>query len=251
MRTGDYTPRGARAFLLRMVAVRDDVGVTVADPVAVGAVPGPVDPGPDEFCRRIHPRLVGALRLQLGDPEVARELAQDALVRVIERWPQVSAMDHPEAWTYRVAFNLARSGLRRKAAERRAHVRTGVPPAGSWNVDVAEVLTVRAAIGSLPSRQRQAVVLRYYGDLSIEQVAEAMGCRAGTVKAHLHQARSALRAAGLSTGAPDPELAGHDRTLDPLHPRSPEPSDEASDERPSDGPAPSAPDDHQPQEAPL
>lgn len=158
-----------------------------------------VDLGPDEFCRRIHPGLVGALRLYLGDAEVADELAQDTLVRVVERWTVVSAMDHPEGWAFRVAFNLARSGLRRRLAERRALTRLGPAPTSARTPDVAETIEVRAAIASLPPRQRQAVVLRYYGDLTVDQVAEAMGCRAGTVKAHLHQALAALRDGGLIT----------------------------------------------------
>ncbi|HEY4377261.1 MAG TPA: SigE family RNA polymerase sigma factor [Acidimicrobiales bacterium] len=160
------------------------------------------DRGPDDFCRAIHPRLVGSLRLYLGEPELAEELAQDALVRVVERWTQVSAMDGPEAWTYRVAFNLARSVLRRRIAERRARSRSERRPTSSWNVDVAEVLSVRAAIAALPARQRQAVVLRYYGDLTLDQVAEAMGCRLGTVKAHLHQAHASLRLAPLLAADP-------------------------------------------------
>ncbi|CAN5590640.1 N/A [soil metagenome] len=129
---------------------------------------------------------------------MAAELAQEALIRTIERWPQVSAMEAPEAWAYRVAFNLARSQLRRRLAERRAHARSGRPATTSWNVDVAGVLVVRAAVAALPPRQRQAVVLRYFGDLSTDQTAAATGCRPGTVKAHLHQALANLRAAGLT-----------------------------------------------------
>ncbi len=152
---------------------------------------------PDDFCRRIHPKLAGALRLYLGEPDVADELAQDALVRVIERWPQVQGMVNPEGWAYRVAFNLARSRLRRRLAERRAHDRSGRPTTTSWNVDVASVLSVRAAVAALPPRQRQAVLLRYYADLPLAGVAEAMGCQTGTVKAHLHQALARLRTVGL------------------------------------------------------
>jgi len=187
-----------------MVAVRVDVGVAVADPDRAEAGPEPVvtSVGPDEFCRRMHPKLAGALRLYLGEPDVAAELAQEALVRAIERWPQVSAMERPDAWAYRVAFNLARSQLRRRLAERRATIRSGPAPTSSWNVDVAEVLAVRSAVAALPPRQRQAVVLRYFGDLSTGDTALAMGCRPGTVKAHLHQALAALRHAGLR---PEPE----------------------------------------------
>jgi RNA polymerase sigma factor (sigma-70 family) len=156
----------------------------------------------DELCRRVHPRLVGALRLYLGDAELARELAQDALVRVVERAPEVTAMAHPDAWALRVGFNLARSRLRRLGAERRAHARSGPSPSESVAVDVAATVAVQRALSHLPPRQRQAVVLRYYADLSLDEVGRAMGCRPGTVKAHLHQALASLRLAGL-TDEPD------------------------------------------------
>jgi RNA polymerase sigma-70 factor (ECF subfamily) len=158
----------------------------------------------DELCRRVHPRLVGALRLYLGDVELARELAQDALVRVVERGPEVTAMERPDAWAFRVAFNLARSRLRRLGAERRAHARSGPAPTEAPAVDVAGAVAVRRALAGLPPRQRQAVVLRYYADLSLAEVGRAMGCRPGTVKAHLHQAVAALRLAGLADDGPDP-----------------------------------------------
>jgi RNA polymerase sigma factor (sigma-70 family) len=148
----------------------------------------------DDLCRRVHPRLVGALGLYLGDAELARELAQDTLVRVVERGPEVTAMARPEAWAFRVAFNLARSRLRRLGAERRAHARSGPDRDEAVAVDVA----VRRALALLPPRQRQAVVLRFYGDLPVAEVARAMGCRPGTAKAHLHQGLAALRLVGLA-----------------------------------------------------
>lgn len=175
--------------LPHMVAIQ--ARVVVVDPVVA------LD-RPNEFCARIYPRLVGALRLYLGDPEVARELAQETLVRVIIRWPSVSTMEYPEAWTFRVAFNLARSGLRRRRAELRAHTRSESQPTVSWDFDVAEVLAVRAAVAALPARQRQAVVLRSFGDLPLVEIAAAMSCRLGTVKAHLHQAIANLHGAGLT-----------------------------------------------------
>jgi RNA polymerase sigma factor (sigma-70 family) len=159
---------------------------------------GPVGLAIDDLCRRLHPRLVGSLRLYLGDVELARELAQDALVRVVERQREVLVMDRPEAWAYRVAFNLARSRLRRLAAERRAVARRGPDPTESADHDLAAALAVRRALDHLPPRQRQAAVLRFYADLPVAEVAAAMGCRPGTAKAHLHQAVAALRLAGLA-----------------------------------------------------
>lgn len=184
-----------------MTAVREAEAVGSDDREPSIAVPALTV---DELCRRVHPRVVGALQLYLGDADLARELAQDALVRLVERGPEVVAMERPDAWVLRVAFNLARSRLRRLGAERRAHARSGPAPAASAPVDVAGAVAVRRALAELPPRQRQAVVLRFYGDLPLGEVGAAMGCRPGTVKAHLHQAVTALRAAGLATD-PDTE----------------------------------------------
>lgn len=77
------------------------------------------------FCQREHPRLVGALSLYCGDALLAQELAQEALVRVCQRWEQVHAKGSPQAWAHRVALNLAHSWYRRRSAERRALARHG------------------------------------------------------------------------------------------------------------------------------
>lgn len=153
-----------------------------------------------ELCRGVYPRLVGCLSLHLGDLGTAEEIAQDALSRVVERWDQVQSMECPEAWVFRVGFNLANSRIRRKVAERRAYDRfaINVRTSGSQRPDDADRVAVRAALKSLPPRQREAVVLRYYVDLSVAQISVAMDCRPGTVKAHLNKAIAHLRGAGLT-----------------------------------------------------
>lgn len=178
--------------------------------VAVGVVPGVEETyvgaahDVDDLCRRLHPRLVGSLRLYLGDRGLAEELAQDALVRLVERSASVTSMERPDAWAYRVAFNLARSRLRRLGAERRATAKAGPDPTEARTEDVAARVAVHRALALLPPRQRQAVVLRYFADLPLAEVAAAMSCRPGTVKAHLHQAVAALRLAGLADDSDDP-----------------------------------------------
>src|SRR4051812_3813807 len=144
------------------------------------------------FCRELHPRLVGALALHCGDRDVAEELAQETLARVWERWSTVRAMDSPDAWAFRVGFNLATSRFRRAAAERRARARVG--PVDDHQPDTASALAIRAAVAALPPRQRAAVVLRYFADLSVERTAEVLGCAPGTVKSLTSQAIASLRA---------------------------------------------------------
>ena len=149
------------------------------------------------FCRSLHRPLVGSLGLHLGDSWVAEELAQETLLRVCRDWPKVSRMESPRAWAYRVAFNLSRSWTRRRAAERRARQRMTAGAVVMPEVDVAASLAVREAVRALPTRQRQALVLRYYADLSAGEVATLLGCAESTVRSLTAQAVTRLRAAGL------------------------------------------------------
>src|SRR5262245_12953835 len=75
------------------------------------------------FCDSVHSRLVGALSRAYGDRDLAEELAQEALSRVVERWERMRALEDPEGYAIRIGFNLARSWWRRRAAEHRAHSR--------------------------------------------------------------------------------------------------------------------------------
>jgi RNA polymerase sigma-70 factor (ECF subfamily) len=144
------------------------------------------------FCRREFPRLVGALTLYCGDADVAQELAQETLARACQRWRRVRELDLPGAWAYRVGLNLANSHFRRARYERTARQRVGMArePATS---DTDAALTLRAAVAALPRRQRTALVLRYFVDLPVAEVARLMSCREGTVKALTAQAIASLR----------------------------------------------------------
>lgn len=146
----------------------------------------------EEFCRRVSPRLVGSLLLLCGQRQVAEDMAQEALARAWERWSAVSLMESPEGWVFRVAFNLASSHQRRAMAERRATARLADAVAPS-DLDSDVAVALRQALIALPDRQRQAVVLRYYAQLSVVETADAMDCAAGTVKALTSQAVAALR----------------------------------------------------------
>jgi RNA polymerase sigma factor (sigma-70 family) len=146
------------------------------------------------FCRRVHPLLVGGLTLHCRDRGVAEEMAQETLVRVWERWPTVRLVASPEAWAWRVALNLTTSRFRRRAAERRAYGRVGRhAAAGDTAPDEADRIAVRAAVAALPERQRAALVLRYYADLPVADVAEVLRCAPGTVKSLTHKAVESLR----------------------------------------------------------
>jgi RNA polymerase sigma-70 factor (sigma-E family) len=149
------------------------------------------------FCTREWPRLVGSLSLFTGDGELAQELAQETLARVCRDWRKVSNLDAPGAWAHRVALNLARSHFRHRAVARRHGSRLAVAAARVDDPDTATTIAVRNAVALLPLRQRTALVLRYFADLSVAETAEAMHCPEGTVKTLTRQAIIALRTTGL------------------------------------------------------
>lgn len=152
--------------------------------------------GPEEFCDAVRGRLVGALTLATGRRAVAEELAQEALVRVWQRWDRVSQLDVPEAWAVRVGLNLAGSWHRRRQAEWRANRRSGHDEF-TVEEDRAAAVAVREAVSALPDRQRSVIVARFFLGYDVAATAALLGCAEGTVKATTHQALARLRTVGL------------------------------------------------------
>ena len=160
----------------------------------LGRVAVQVDEGFAGFCRREHPRLVGALTLWCGDRAVAEELTQEAFARAHRDWDKVRALDQPAGWVRRVALNLATSSWRRRQAERRAYGRlaAGTETATS-DADVADAVAVRDAVGRLPELQRDVIVLRFYLGVSVEEVAALLGRSRTAVTSLTGRAVAALR----------------------------------------------------------
>ena len=136
----------------------------------------------EDACAAEYPRLVRFLTLYCGDRETARDLAQETCARGCAQWSSVRRMQDQRAWFTKVALNLARSRWRRQAVERRVLALVGSRPAVPAHQDLAESITVQAAIARLTPRQRAAVVLRYLDDLDLATTATALRCSEGTVK---------------------------------------------------------------------
>ena len=150
----------------------------------------------DDFAIALHPRLVGVLTLHCGDPVVAQDLAQDTLVRVKERWRRVRDATDPQAYAIRIGLNLANSWLRRRVTERRAVARLPRQEGEQRALGdvVAQGQDVRAAMTSLPPRQREVILRRYYLDQSLAEVARAMDITEGSVASACHRGLERLRA---------------------------------------------------------
>lgn len=150
------------------------------------------DKGFTAFVDAEYNRLIGAVTLFCGDVEVAREVVQEALARAYQRWARVSKMDRPGGWLHVVAFNLARSRFRRRAAERRAQARAHVP-AHEDAPEVADQVVVREAVSRLPLRQREVVIHRYFLGRSVAETAELLGVSRGAVTAATFKGIASLR----------------------------------------------------------
>jgi RNA polymerase sigma-70 factor (ECF subfamily) len=137
--------------------------------------------------------VVNAVALVCGSVPAAEDAVQEALLRGWMRSSRGEQIDRPAAWVVTVALNLARTGIRRRLAERRARERLvadqrSTEPSGDRT-------DVRRALALLPRRQREVAVLRYFLELPTREVALVLGIGEGTVKSSLARARASLATA--------------------------------------------------------
>lgn len=121
------------------------------------------------------------------DRDLAEDIAQDAFVELFLRWHRVSRYDRPGAWVRRVAIRMTVRALHRQATRARAERAFPVPAA-----EQAHDTEVMQAMRSLPPRQRAVVVLFYFEDAPVAEIADLLGCSAATARVHLHRARVRL-----------------------------------------------------------
>jgi RNA polymerase sigma-70 factor (sigma-E family) len=147
--------------------------------------------------------MLSRLALLLTGSEVAaQELVQVTLEKVYVAWPRVVDLEAPDAYVRRIMVNTLASQHRR--AFRRHEVSVADPPdlpePPAHEGAVADHELLWPLVCALPPRQRAVVVLRFYEDLSEREIADALGCSAGTVKSTAHDAMAALRRAVSALG---------------------------------------------------
>ena len=139
-----------------------------------------------ELYRTYFGPLSGYAVALVGDRGIAVDIAQEAFTRLLARWRRVR---DPRAWLFFVATNLTRDHWRgvtrdRDLVDKAGSVLTGTTPAPDpW---------LRDLVDRLPSRQRQAILLHYYADVSIDEIARLLHVPVGTVKRRLHDGRQRL-----------------------------------------------------------
>jgi RNA polymerase sigma-70 factor (sigma-E family) len=128
--------------------------------------------------------MVRLARLITGSKAIAEEVVQDAFLRVAEK---VEFVENPDGYLRTTVVNLARNHIRRLRLERQ------LPPPDVVNSSEPAVDEMWAAICRLPFSQRAVLALRFYEDLSEDEIARTLDCRVGTVKSRLHRGLANLR----------------------------------------------------------
>jgi RNA polymerase sigma-70 factor (sigma-E family) len=141
-------------------------------------------------------RLVGMLTVYVGSQAAAEDLAQEAFLRTYRAWGRVRDEDRASSYLYRTAFNLARSGFRRRLVALR-HRPDPAPDVRAAADDVVlrdDQRAVIEALRSLPDRQRECLVLRFYGELRESEIASTLAISPNSVKTHVRRGLAALEA---------------------------------------------------------
>ena len=131
--------------------------------------------------------------LVTGDRALAEDIVQEAFVRLYGRFRDLRNPDAFDAYLRRTVVNLARTHFRRRKVERRHAPPLSEEPTASEPPDLGERDELWTVLQSLPERQRTAIVLRFYEDLSEVSTAEVMGCPVGTVKSLVSRGLARLR----------------------------------------------------------
>lgn len=146
-----------------------------------------------EYAEACSPTLFRTAFLMVGDHQLAQDLVQEALVKTLMAWPRLNDRENLHAYTRRIIVTTSISWRRRRSFHERPldalPERFGPDPAEAMVTHDAVV----AALRTVPPRQRAAIVLRYYQDLTETQTAEAMGCSVGAVKSQVAAGLRRLR----------------------------------------------------------
>jgi len=151
----------------------------------------------DEYTEFVAARLQALRRLaQLlcQDWHHADDLVQVTITRLYVHWHQVRIMDHPEAYARTI---LVREFLRQRRSgwARRVSLTGDIPDWRAAGNDHEDAIDLNAALANLPPLQRATLVLRFYCDQTVDQVAEVLGCSGGTVKSQTSKGLGSLRLA--------------------------------------------------------
>ncbi len=138
----------------------------------------------DDLYRAEYEPMVRLARGLVDAPAIAEEIVQDAFAKVYERW---SRLGQPGGYLRTAVVNGARSELRKREVRRRIGLRPLIPPQPEDQDYLID------ALDQLSPRQKTALVLKFYADMTEKEIAQAMGVRPGTVKSATSRGLAELR----------------------------------------------------------
>jgi len=168
-------------------------------------------PSDEEFADLVEAAWPGLYRtayLLLGDHQLAEDLVQTSLAKTYASWGKVREPAAAQGYARVVLANTAASWFRRRSW--RSELPSSTLPEQATDTEPSDRPAVLAALATLPPRQRAVVVLRYFDDLSVREVAEALGVSEGTVKSQTSAALVKLRAQLGDAVVPQETGARHD-----------------------------------------
>lgn len=159
---------------------------------AEGVYVGETAPGFEDFYEATFRRVFTALCLVTGNRHEAEEIAQDAFLRVFERWDRVGSLEDPTGYLFRVSMNVFRSRYRRAslALRRELHL---APTATDELVAIETRDEVVRLLRGLDPKQRAAVLLTAILGYSAEEAGRMLGIRASSVRALTTRARARMK----------------------------------------------------------
>ncbi|HEU5139780.1 MAG TPA: RNA polymerase sigma factor [Bacillales bacterium] len=147
-----------------------------------------------------YPAILGYLERLLKDRQKAEDLVQETFVKLLRQLRDRSTPDHVSAWLYRVAANLCRDYWKSAGYQKEQQVLDQLKDQKDEQMQVVELCERRetreemlSLLNELPEMQREIVILRYYNELKLYEVAEVIGCPIGTVKSRLFYALRLLK----------------------------------------------------------
>ena len=153
--------------------------------------------------RTTYPAVVRTAFVIVRERGLAEEVAQDAFVRLYERWDGVVEREQPQGWVHAVAVRVAVRMAVRQARRRRERSTVAAIEERPVHDTVIDV-DLHRALGRLPPRQRAAVALYYLEDRPVAEIASLLDVSESTVRQHLHRARARL----VVLAGGEPEVAG-------------------------------------------
>jgi RNA polymerase sigma-70 factor (sigma-E family) len=195
---GDPAPQDAAGAGTLVASPTEDAVLPDAFPVSGTArAEWSADLAVIELYSQHYRALVRLAALLVRDTPTAEEVVQDSFVAMHDGWQRLRDTEKALAYLRQAVVNRSRSVLRHRTVidKNLQKAPPDMPSAEHGAFILLERSAVVAALRELPNRQREAIVLRYYADLSEAQIATAMGISRGAVKSHTARAMAALRAA--------------------------------------------------------